>query len=311
MIPEPILLVDDEALVRKSLHESLTKDGYTVEEAASGEAALAMVQEKHYPVILTDLNMPGLSGMDLLAAFTEKAPTSLCVVITGFSTADAAIGALKNGAYDFIKKPFRAVELEVVLDRALDHARLMKKVENYQADLESRVMTRTWELHAFHEEVLRLNALLLAAQNEIEQEPLMKPFLDHVRTRFDPDAWAFLVPGEGKAPWSYLAKIGDKTWPDVAAWGDLGTLHEAQETTVDTGYSEGFMVPLRHDDTPLGMLVLCFDGRSAFYPSDRSFLLWKRQAESALLGLHRIRALALTLARHANPPSNRKHAGKA
>ncbi len=296
MIPEPILLVDDEALVRSTLREALANDGYAVETADSGEAALALIAKKHYPLILTDLNMPGLPGLELLAAIREKDPAALCVVITGYPTTDVAIEALRKGAYDFIRKPFKTVELEAVLDRALDHARLMKKVENYQADLESRVMTRTWELHAFHEEVLRLNALLLSAQKEIELEPLVRPFLDHLRTRFNPDGWAFLVPGAGADPWHYLSWTGDKTWPEVEAWGDLGALHEAQECTVATGYSEGFMIPLRHGDTPLGMLVLGFDGRSAFYPSDRSFLLWKRQLESALLGLHRALALGRMLA---------------
>ena len=300
MIPEPILLVDDEALVRGTLREALANDGYTVDVADSGEAALALIAHKHYPVILTDLNMPGISGLQLIASIRETDPASLCVVITGLTTTDIAMEALQKGAYDFIKKPFRTVELVAVLDRALDHARLMKKVENYQADLESRVMTRTWELHAFHEEVLRLNALLLAAQKEIELDPLVKPFLDHLRTRFNPDGWAFLVPGAGADPWSYLARTGDKAWPDVAAWGDLGAVHEARECTLDIGYSEGFMVPLRHDDTPLAVLVLGFDGRSAFYPSDRSFLLWKRQLESALLGLHRALALSRRLAGQAD-----------
>ncbi len=296
MIPEPILLVDDEGTVRSTLREALTRHGYTVEEADSGEAALAMVAKKHYPVILTDLKMPGISGLELLISIREKDPSSLCVVITGFATMEAAIDALKKGAYDFIKKPFQTLELQVVLDRALEHARLLKKVENYQADLESRVMTRTWELHAFHEEVLRLNALLLAAQNEIELEPLVKPFLDHLRTRFNPDGWALLVPDTRTDSWSYLVKTGEKAWPDVSAWGDLAAIHEAQECTVATGYSDGFVVPLRHGDTPLAMLVLGFDGRSSFYPSDRSFLLWKRQMESALLGLHRAMALARRLA---------------
>ncbi len=291
MIPEPILLVDDEGIVRSTLREALAKNGYAVEEAESGEAALAMVAKKHYPVILTDLKMPGISGLELLGSIKEKDPASLCVIITGFATMDSAIEALKKGAYDFIKKPFQTLELEVILDRAMDHARLLKKVENYQADLESRVMTRTWELHAFHEEVLRLNALLLAAQNEIELEPLVKPFLDHLRTRFNPDGWALLVPDAASDSWSYLVKAGEKAWPELGAWGDLSEIHEAEECKVATGYSEGFMVPLRHGDTPLAMLVLGFDGRSAFYPSDRSFLLWKRQMESALLGLHRAHAL--------------------
>lgn len=296
MIPEPILLVDDEGTVRSTLREALTKNGYTVEEADSGEAALAMVGKKHYPVILTDLKMPGISGLELLGSIREKDPSSLCVVITGFATMEAAIDALKKGAYDFIKKPFQTLELQVVLDRALEHARLLKKVENYQADLESRVMTRTWELHAFHEEVLRLNALLLAAQNEIELEPLVKPFLDHLRTRFNPDGWALLVPDASTDSWSYLVKTGEQTWPEVSAWGDLAAINEAKECTVAIGYSDGFMVPLRHADTPLAMLVLGFDGRSSFYPSDRSFLLWKRQMESALLGLHRAMALARRMA---------------
>ncbi len=295
MIPEPILLVDDEGTVRSTLREVLTKNGYTVEEADSGETALAMVAKKHYPVILTDLKMPGISGLELLSSICEKDPASLCVIITGFATMDAAIAALKKGAYDFIKKPFQTLELQVVLDRAMEHARLMKKVENYQADLESRVMTRTWELHAFHEEVLRLNALLLAAQNEIELEPLVKPFLDHLRTRFNPDGWALLVPDAASDSWSYLVRAGESAWPEISAWGDLSAIHEAQECTVDTGYSEGFMVPLSHGDTKLAMLILGFDGRSSFYPSDRSFLLWKRQMESALLGLHRALALARRL----------------
>lgn len=295
MIPEPILLVDDEGTVRSTLREALAKNGYLVEEAESGEAALAMVAKKHYPVILTDLKMPGISGLELLSSIREKDPASLCVIITGYATMDAAIDALKKGAYDFIKKPFQTLELQVVLDRALEHARLLKKVENYQADLESRVMTRTWELHAFHEEVLRLNALLLAAQNEIELEPLVKPFLDHLRTRFNPDGWALLVPDAASDAWSYLVQAGEKDWPEVKAWGDLSAIQEAQECIVATSYSDGFMVPLRHGDTPLAMLVLGFDGRSSFYPSDRSFLLWKRQMESALLGLHRAMALARRL----------------
>ncbi len=295
MIPEPILLVDDEGTVRSTLREALAKNGYVVDEADSGETALTMVAKKHYPVILTDLKMPGISGLELIGSIRDKDPSSLCVIITGYATMESAIDALKKGAYDFIKKPFQTVELQVVIDRALDHARLMKKVENYQADLESRVMTRTWELHAFHEEVLRLNALLLAAQNEIDLEQLVKPFLDHLRTRFNPDGWALLVPDAGADTWSYLVKTGEKAWPESAVWGDLGTVHEAQECRVDTGYSEGFMVPLRHGDTPLAMLILGFDGRSSFYPSDRSFLLWKRQMESALLGLHRAHMLARRL----------------
>ena len=110
MITDPILVVDDEPDLRVPLRYSLEEDGYTVDEADSAASALAMMDHKHYAVIITDLYMPGgPSGLDLISAVKVKDPNTLCVVITGYASLDIAIRALKGGAYDFLQKPFKAL----------------------------------------------------------------------------------------------------------------------------------------------------------------------------------------------------------
>src|SRR5512133_2607648 len=99
MIPDPILIVDDEPDLRIPLREALTGDGYTVEDTGSADAALLLLDRKHYPVIVTDLHMPGgPSGLDLIAAVKARDPRTLCVVITGYASLDVAVEAIKRGA---------------------------------------------------------------------------------------------------------------------------------------------------------------------------------------------------------------------
>ena len=87
--------------------------------------------------------MPGgPSGLDLIAAVKGRDPRALCVVITGYASLDVAVEAIKRGAYDFVQKPFKLVEIEAVLDRALEHARLLSQLEAYRRDLEERVVSR-------------------------------------------------------------------------------------------------------------------------------------------------------------------------
>lgn len=138
MMPDPILLVDDEDDLRGNLKEALTLDGYRVEDADGAEAALALMAERHYPVVLTDLNMPGgPSGFQLIEAVKASDPLTLCVVITGFASMETAIRAVKYGAYDFVQKPFKLAEIEAVLDRALDHASVLRRA--------SPTTRRTWK----------------------------------------------------------------------------------------------------------------------------------------------------------------------
>ena len=140
----PILIVDDEADLRNLLVEALTEQGYAAEGAEGGDQALARVREMHFPVVFTDLNMPGgLSGLELLRAIHEEAPETMGILMTGYATTEAAIQALKRGAYDFIQKPFKLAEIEASLERALEHYRLRKENQEYQQNLERMVEART------------------------------------------------------------------------------------------------------------------------------------------------------------------------
>ncbi len=155
--PIPILIVDDEADLRDLLVEALQDQGYAAEGADGGAQALTLVHEKHFPVIFTDLNMPGgLSGLELLRAIHHEDPQSLGILMTGYATTESAIQALKRGAYDFIQKPFKLAEIEASLERALEHYRLLRENEEYQKNLERMVEDRTKEILGLKNDIERL-----------------------------------------------------------------------------------------------------------------------------------------------------------
>lgn len=155
--PIPILIVDDEADLRDLLVEALEDQGYAAEGANGGTQALARVREQHFPVIFTDLNMPGgLSGLELLRAVHEEDPRSLGILMTGYATTESAIQALKRGAYDFIQKPFKLAEIEAGLERALEHYQLQRENEEYQQNLERMVEARTEEILGLKNDIERL-----------------------------------------------------------------------------------------------------------------------------------------------------------
>jgi response regulator RpfG family c-di-GMP phosphodiesterase len=155
--PIPILIVDDEADLRNLLVEALEDQGYAAEGAEGGTQALARVREQHFPVIFTDLNMPGgLSGLELLRAVHDEDPRAMGILMTGYATTESAIQALKRGAYDFIQKPFKLAEIEASLERALEHYRLLRENEAYQQNLELMVEARTQEILGLKNDIERL-----------------------------------------------------------------------------------------------------------------------------------------------------------
>lgn len=290
MIREPILLVDDEDDLRTFLKDALTQDGYLVDDAPDAGTALSILSRKHYPVVLTDLNMPGgPTGFDLIAAVQTKDPRTLCVVITGYASMEAAIRAVKFGAYDFVQKPFRLAEIEAVLDRALDHAVVVGQLQDYQRDLEGRVLARVQEIRDFHEEMERLNALLVASQGEVTEAPIFRAFLGHFQERFHPGGHMALLPAPGDA-WT-LVEEGGPRGARTQGMPAPSRLGQGGEWTWEGGYPEGHLVPLRGNGTLLGALFVGFDERSSFHPEAPAFLLWLRQLEAALHGLHRARAM--------------------
>jgi two-component system response regulator PilR (NtrC family) len=115
-----ILLVDDELSMRQFLSILLEREGYQTDQADCAESALNMVESTFYDLIISDVNMPGLSGIDLLKMVKKMSPETAVLLVTAFSTSEQAVEAMKLGAYDYIAKPFKVEEIKVLVKNALE-----------------------------------------------------------------------------------------------------------------------------------------------------------------------------------------------
>ena len=126
--PGRILIVDDEKVIREILSEFLTLEGFKVDCAEDGADAFSQMQIRTYDMVISDLKMPKMSGLDLLAKIQETGLDVLTVIMTGFGTVETAIEAMKNGAYDYILKPFKVEEVIHIVKRGFERRRL--QIEN-------------------------------------------------------------------------------------------------------------------------------------------------------------------------------------
>jgi len=119
-----ILVVDDEITVCKSIRNAILSDEYTVDTALSGEEALKKDQQECYDLIITDLMMPGISGLDLLKTLKQKRPEANVIMVTGYPTIKTAVQSIKIGAFDYIPKPFTPDQIRSLVSR------VFKKIES-------------------------------------------------------------------------------------------------------------------------------------------------------------------------------------
>ncbi|HKL48416.1 MAG TPA: response regulator, partial [Desulfuromonadales bacterium] len=125
---ERILIVDDEAFIRDNLERILSEDGYRPFPTESSEVALKQVSEEEIDLVLLDMNLGDTSGLDVLRQLKEIDPDVLVIIITGYGTVESAVEALKLGAYDFIKKPFKADAIRLIVKLALETQSLRREV---------------------------------------------------------------------------------------------------------------------------------------------------------------------------------------
>jgi DNA-binding NtrC family response regulator len=118
-----VMLIDDEPIVGKRLKPALEKSGYDVEIYETGAAALKRIDEKDFDIVVTDVRMDEVDGMDILARVTEKAPRTKVIIITGYATIELAREALAKGAFDFIAKPFKPDDLRETIRKAIQALR--------------------------------------------------------------------------------------------------------------------------------------------------------------------------------------------
>jgi len=123
-----VLIVDDEPSEQQALARVVGQLGYEVEAAASAETGLELVEAFHPTVVITDLMLPGMDGLELLQQLKGLAQPPAVLLITGHATIEAAVEAMRHGAYDFLTKPLDPVRLEVLLDKAARHGSLTHEV---------------------------------------------------------------------------------------------------------------------------------------------------------------------------------------
>ncbi|MEP0761460.1 MAG: response regulator transcription factor [Chloroflexota bacterium] len=121
-----ILVVDDEGAIRYSISKTLQRLGYQVHTAETGEEALEMMQRQEYDVVLTDIRMPGLSGVELLARIKEQAPDAVVILLTGYASLETAIESLRLGAHDYLVKPSSSQDIRNSVAEGLERARNLK-----------------------------------------------------------------------------------------------------------------------------------------------------------------------------------------
>ena len=129
-----VLVVDDEKIMRDGSERILTKEGWNAITADSGLQGLELIKQKSFHILLLDLMMPGMSGMEVLKEVRNSQPGIVVIVITGYATIETAVEAMKAGAYDFIPKPFTPEQLRIVVRRAIEKLTLEREAEQHRLE---------------------------------------------------------------------------------------------------------------------------------------------------------------------------------
>jgi response regulator RpfG family c-di-GMP phosphodiesterase len=150
-----VLVVDDELSVRELLADALDAYGYTIRTAASAAEGYRIVEEGDTHLVLSDIDMPGESGLDLLRRIKAHDADIDVIMVTGVVDVDTAIGAIREGAADYVAKPFNIEEVRIVVERTVRNRLLVLENRAYQLHLEEMVRQRTRELEESYEATLQ------------------------------------------------------------------------------------------------------------------------------------------------------------
>lgn len=265
MAKERILIVDDEVDVLDLCKRILMGQGYQVKSAHNGYEAIDIARSDQFDLLLTDIKMPGMSGLEIAQQLKENDPNMICVTMTGFSTMDMAINALKLGIDEFILKPFTPKELNAAIAKALEKERLRKENFRLRSLIPLFELNRT--LMSTVEETSVLNRLLEIAQQE-------------TRASF---AGLYLVQDETIEP-SIVSNMSEtqqqvSTELAKAVYGQHKTTalvlkrknSEHQSFLEQLNAASIVAVPMKSQSAYLGVLILGSDD-ILFAPSDSDFL---------------------------------------
>ena len=245
--PPRVLVVDDEETVTVTLQGILELDGYSVTASTSGEIALELMRTHPFEVVLTDLRMDGVDGLDLLRELHTISPDSVAIVLTGYGSLDSAVQALREGAYDYLVKPCDILEMRTTVARGLERARLASQLRERVRDLERANETN----RALN---LELEARVERATAELRREMLAK------------DEFMSTVSHDLKSPLTFIKGMANlrrrraaatpETRPLIDALeqieGCAGRMAQQLDELVDTGrLQSGTPLELRRDKVDL------------------------------------------------------------
>ena len=275
---EKILIVDDEVDVLDLCKRILTANGYQIDSANNGYQAIEIAQQKRFDLLLTDIKMPGMSGLEITQQVKAIDPHIVCVTMTGFSTMDTAINALKLGIDEFILKPFTPKELGAAVAKALEKERLRK--ENFR--LRSLIP------------LFELNKTLVST---VDEETLLNRVLEIVQQETEASFAAVFLTKNGQVSTAYFFEPGlnlDQSVKEASFKLASQTLHTAAATKFDltaTQYgpyleamnvTSAIVVPLKSQNSTLGLFIVAQQDKK-FAPSDSEFLsVLSGQAGTAL-----------------------------
>ena len=174
-ISPSILIVDDEPLIRRILFDVLS-DEFSCQAVGSAEEALAAFASRSFELVISDINLGGMSGVDLIPHIKKISPDTVVMMISGEGTMDSAIASMREGAFDYLRKPFALGHVAAAVSRALEYQGLLAAKRRYEEDLTRLVEERTERLHhvQYHDQATdlpnralledRLGQLIVASQ---------------------------------------------------------------------------------------------------------------------------------------------------
>ena len=174
-----VLVIDDEPNIRDGCKSILEGEGLKTDVSGDGEEGIEMMKRSDYTLALVDLKMPGVGGIDVMHTIRGIDPTILIVVITGYTTVESAVEAMKQGAYDFIAKPFSADQLVIVVRRALEKREYERRAETLRQQLDRLKMDFVAMVsHELRSPLASVTQQLMALA-QVESLTRGKPLLDH------------------------------------------------------------------------------------------------------------------------------------
>jgi signal transduction histidine kinase len=200
-----VLLVDDEVDAARTVSSILRQERYEVVVARSADEALACLDKRSYDVVLLELSLAEADGLALLSEVRQRAPTSCCIILTGYASLESAVAALRRGAYDYLIKPCIIEDLKQTISQAIDQRRLSllasqreQQLEELNEQLEARILARTAELMQANQRLAEANATkdrFLATLSHELRTPLtpLRAGIDLLRTRLPRGEWESIL----------------------------------------------------------------------------------------------------------------------